>query len=744
MTIRWPEAMPDGGRLPLSQSEDAFKLGALRMHDETRSCQQTLQISLFFDGTNNNDAPDNPSDASGNPLRDSINRTHTNVARLFNITIHDPDNGISKFYIPGVGTPLPEIGEMTYLQMGKAMAEGFNARCVLGYIRVLNAVYYAIAPDKTLPLISRDKAKTLCDAAANGDLSGFDEPVQTLGVTHKLAVDANHPPGTIKKIWINVIGFSRGAAGARAFVHKLVNNWAPGGNLVKFGGKYALQYQVNFLGLFDTVASVGPPDSTRATVDIGSFDGHFAFANDGAMRIPDSVRYCVHAFSIHEQRMSFPVDSIREVGGTYPLGIRHEIAYPGVHSDVGGGYAPNEQGKGRDPDKGDGGKLSQIPLHDMYIHALKYGVPMMKGDEILDSPLRRSDFALFPETIEAFNGWLKTAGPIGRMEDAIRHGMIEMLAWRTLRAQPDTPDYLTNQAFFLKAKEDSMTPYKVEEKLNAAKPDDPQLKALKAKRARLQQQKSQATHSQPYPANMPRIMELDAQIAATNLEIDRRTEALCGEVAHPKANPDAEAAAPARPGEGVWDVTTNDQTDLRQGAEEMRLLLGYLHPEERESKWKVTVTVRADPARDNVYPDAGTPTTTLSVRHEQPGSDTPTVTLAESGILLASTWSTIFGKFSSANDIVAAPARGVAGFLKKHASMEAANRLQKEAIVLLDDYVHDSRIWFRVPWFHEYAPGGYGWPRVFFEGGKRRIAYLGIASESELLVARDTSKAAWA
>ncbi|KDB06244.1 Protein of unknown function DUF2235 [Burkholderia sp. lig30] len=72
----------------------------------------------------------------------------------------------------------------------------------------------------------------------------------------------------------------------------------------------------------------------------------------------------------------------------YPLCIRHEVAYPDAHSDVGGGYAPNEQGKGRDPDQGDGGKLSQIALHDMYLHALKYGVPMMKGDEILS----RADF----------------------------------------------------------------------------------------------------------------------------------------------------------------------------------------------------------------------------------------------------------------------------------------------------------------------------------------------------------------
>lgn len=732
MTIQWPEPMPDGGRVQLSQSEDAFSLGAMRMHDETRSCRQTLHISLFFDGTNNNDAADNP-------LRDSNKRTHTNVARLFNVALDENDEGVFASYIPGVGTPLPEIGENTYLQMGKAMAKGFNARCLLGYVRVLNAVYRAIAPNRAQILIPPDNAKGFCAAADNGNMSAFQESLNTLGVTHKLAVDNDHPPRTIKKIWINVIGFSRGAACARAFVHKLVNEWAPGGNLVpKFGGKYALQYQVNFLGLFDTVASVGPPDSTRATVNIGSFDGHFAFANNGAMRIPDSVRYCVHAFSIHEQRMSFPVDSIREVGGLYPGGIRYEIAYPGVHSDVGGGYAPNEQGKGRDRNEGDGGKLSQIALHDMYIQALKYGVPLTKGDEILGSPQMRADFALFPETIAAFNGWLKTAGPIGRMEDAIRHGMAEMLAWRTLRAQPDTPDYVTNQTFFRQAHEDGMTPRKVDENIEKAKKADPQLQALNKKLSTLQEQHTQAKADRNYPTNLPLIRDLEAEIAKTQLEIDRRTEAVCGAVGHP----DEKDAPPARPGEGVWDVTTNDKTDLRQGAEDMRLLLGYLHPDQRETKWRVTATVHEDLARRNEYPRPA-PTVTLSVPREQPGVDTPKVTLAESGVLLASTWSTVFSKFSEGNDLVAAPADGVVGFLKKHASLEAAKQLQQSVVKLLDDYVHDSRIWFRVPWFHEYAPGGYGWPRVFFEGGKKRIAYLGLAAESERLAVGTKREDPW-
>jgi len=739
MTIQWPDGMPDGGRLQQSESEDAFMNGALRMHDVTRSCQQTLQVSLFFDGTNNNDDVNNPYPN----LRDSLKHAHTNVARLFNIAIDDLDNGIYKFYIPGVGTPLRDVGEETYLKMGKAMAKGFNARCVLGYVRVLNAVYRAISTDKTQPLISFERARTLCDAAANGDVSGFAEPVNTLGVIYKMLVDDGPKTTSIKKVWINVIGFSRGAAGARAFVYKLVNEWAPGGNLVKFGGQYALQYQVNFMGLFDTVASVGPPDSTRATVDIGSFDGHFAFAGNGAMCIPKSVRYCVHLFSIHEQRMSFPVDSIRDEGGGYPEGIRHEIAYPGVHSDVGGGYAPNEQGKGRDPEKLGRGKLSQIPLHDMYIHALKYGVPMMKGDEILKLDARKQDFDLHPETIAAFNGWKKNTTPIGSMEDAIKYGMIEMLAWRTLRAQPDTPDYVTNQEFFRQAPEDTMSPHKVAKDLDRAKEADPKLQALNQQMRQLQQQLAQLTNSNQYPANMPQIRELDSQIDATRKAIDRQTEVVCGQVARPKAKPDDTDPAPARPGEGPRDVTTNDQNDLRQGAEEMRLLLGHLHPEECKTRWKVIVDERVVYSR-NTYPASAGTTTTLSVMHEQPGTDTPRVTLTGSGILLASTWSTIFEQFSPSDDLLAAPAHGVSSFLRRHASIEAANKLHPDVVRLLDDYVHDSRIWFRVPWFHEYAPGGYGWPRVIFEGGKKRIAYLGLTAESELLAAGDTRKAGWA
>src|ERR1700712_1097950 len=140
MTLKGPEQMPENGRL--SQSDDAWMSGLMRVVDAKMSCQQTLNITLFFDGTNNNDA-------ENNLWRDSKTNTHTNVARLFNAALDDVKSGIFKAYIPGVGTPFPEIGESIYSTKGKAFGEGFNERCMWAYTRVLNAVYNAIASDKT-------------------------------------------------------------------------------------------------------------------------------------------------------------------------------------------------------------------------------------------------------------------------------------------------------------------------------------------------------------------------------------------------------------------------------------------------------------------------------------------------------------------------------------------------------------------------------------------------------------------
>jgi len=123
MSMSWPEQMPVGGRLPEEERDYAWISGICRVVDPRMSCPQTLNITLFFDGTNNND------DVT-NPRRDSKYHTHANVARLFNAALDDYARGHFKSYVAGVGTPLPEIGDFVYTSMGKAMAKGFSSRCI--------------------------------------------------------------------------------------------------------------------------------------------------------------------------------------------------------------------------------------------------------------------------------------------------------------------------------------------------------------------------------------------------------------------------------------------------------------------------------------------------------------------------------------------------------------------------------------------------------------------------------------
>jgi len=189
----------------------AAKTGKIRTTSGTgTSCQKTLQITLFFDGTNNND------DVENDVWRDSRVHTYTNVARLFNAARVDEDNGIFRFYIPGVGTPFKQIGENTYTTLGKSLAMGFGARCVWGCTRVLNAVYSSIASNSGNELILGPEALALCHAVSDGKKVRLARYVDRLGAAHRQAVDEGARPRTIEKVWINVIGFSRGAAPKRA------------------------------------------------------------------------------------------------------------------------------------------------------------------------------------------------------------------------------------------------------------------------------------------------------------------------------------------------------------------------------------------------------------------------------------------------------------------------------------------------------------------------------------------------
>jgi hypothetical protein len=80
--------------------------------------------------------------------------------------------------------------------------------------------------------------------------------------------------------------------------------------------------RLNFMGLFDTVASFGLPAQNIRT----SFD-------ERELIVSPMVERCVHYVAGHELRFSFPVDLIRKNGRFARNWL--EKVFPGVHSDVG-------------------------------------------------------------------------------------------------------------------------------------------------------------------------------------------------------------------------------------------------------------------------------------------------------------------------------------------------------------------------------------------------------------------------
>lgn len=376
-------------------SQASAVLAALSNRDAPYTCRLTLKLAFFFDGTGNNLDADRPTDE------------HSNIARLF---LAHPDglelSGIYRFYIPGLGTYFRDIGDIGD-DDGMAFGKYGDERL-----------------DKAMEWLK-----------------------QAIG---------KHPADKIIEIRISVFGFSRGATLARAFVRRVQDECSR-----KRGGLFHWKSvdkpcTVYFLGLFDTVASVGLPASTSylsyqiatskvplkdglakrregssglkkisfgpqpgADPTTSAFDGHMGWARN--LRIPPIVERTVHLMSMHELRNSFPLDTVWD-GETLPPGAT-EYAYPGVHSNVGGGYRPGEGGKSLEPEL----LLSKIPLRKMYDEAVANGVPLLP----LSNPRVSGDFLYSPELAKRFNSVLATANwRHGRLGDALlSHGEL-WLRWR--------------------------------------------------------------------------------------------------------------------------------------------------------------------------------------------------------------------------------------------------------------------------------------------------------------------------
>lgn len=260
------------------------------------TCEQKPWFSFFFDGTGNNLELDKP------------RQKKSNIARLFKGHVADEEPLIVALYYPGVGTPLGASDPSWWEQIRDSETLGGGA---------------GLGADARLALAEADFRDRL---------------------------KANHK---VTRIDIAVFGFSRGAALARAFVNRLLKQCE-----MRHGVPFwpcptavdgeAAPLHIRFLGLFDTVESVGLP-------------GH-NLNSDMWMRIPDQVERCFHIAAGHELRAYFPLTRAHDGGA--PV---EKLIWPGVHSDIGGGYRPGEQARSD--------LLARIALNRMRLEGAISGVP---------------------------------------------------------------------------------------------------------------------------------------------------------------------------------------------------------------------------------------------------------------------------------------------------------------------------------------------------------------------------------
>ena len=142
-----------------------------------------------------------------------------------------------------------------------------------------------------------------------------------------------------KKVSIDIVGFSRGAAMGRDFANRVATrikeqHWKEKSECM----------ELNFLGLWDTVAQFGAN---------GLHNDQWQLA------IPSEVRHVFHAVALNEHRYLFPGEGINR--GT-------QLGFIGSHADIGGSFGT--------------GDLSNVALNWIAEKAKESGLKMKKWDEI--------------------------------------------------------------------------------------------------------------------------------------------------------------------------------------------------------------------------------------------------------------------------------------------------------------------------------------------------------------------------
>lgn len=326
-------------------------------------CETSVWLSFFFDGTNNNlGRDDKAADPRGRP---------SNIVALYRAHREDRDLGIYRFYYEGVGTRFQ-----------------FDGRIVPGWFGSEKAGY-------------EESESTYHQGVG----AAMDIRLEKAAFELKLYLDIWCRFRKIKEANIAIFGFSRGAATARSFVHWVakIDGMSIAGASLKYhfpgdgtdlSPAQDVVVNIKFLGIYDTVLTVHDL--------LGGTDSNLV-----PQAVPDYVQQTVHLMAAQEFRVkSFPVTLLNSGGGK-----RVALVFPGMHSDVGGGYMKGEQGRKNE--------LARVYAQIMLDYATAAGLKMYSLSDLHANPeLDRDIYARYfkyttdlDKYLEIYRGELGKYGP---------------------------------------------------------------------------------------------------------------------------------------------------------------------------------------------------------------------------------------------------------------------------------------------------------------------------------------------
>lgn len=238
---------------------------------------QSVHITVYFDGTRNNKDNDTPQGS------------HTNVARLYELDT-------------AKGTNLARNSEHKPLKYDGNERSGGSEKVYFDGVGSQRSNLLGVAFE---------------GATGAGGQSRIEQAYDTLVAFHNkypdLAVD------------VNLVGFSRGAAQARALANVFVDRGVPRlDGQWRATGEYLIppgEAHINKLGIFDTVASFGNAKT----------DTHW----NKNLEIGRHVDSTTHLVAMNEYRDTFPLTSALRNDDNARI---EELKFAGAHSQVGGGY----------------------------------------------------------------------------------------------------------------------------------------------------------------------------------------------------------------------------------------------------------------------------------------------------------------------------------------------------------------------------------------------------------------------